>query len=144
MSLENATEPRQIASNETPPQMTQELAMRFPTFASAALALSLSLGFALPAKADLVIQGRAAQALHCSAMLFMVSEELYDAGFLSVGDRDWAQGAAIVMLDFVPGTDDQKLQAMGQRFDKLMRTRSIQALMEEYNETSTWCQQNFL
>ncbi len=28
---------------------------------------------------DLVIQGRAAQALHCSAMLFMVSDELYNA-----------------------------------------------------------------
>jgi monoamine oxidase len=77
-------------------------------------------------------------------MLFMVSEELYDAGFISVADRDWAQGAAVLMLDYVPGTDNQKLQAMGQRFDKLMRTRSIEALMEEYNETSAWCQKNFL
>ncbi len=48
------------------------------------------------------------------------------------------------MLDYVPGTENQKVQAMGQRFEKLMRTRSIDALMKEYNDTSKWCQQNFL
>ncbi len=118
--------------------------MRFPTLASAALALSLGLGFAVPAKADLVIEGRAAQALHCSAMLFMVSDELYNAGYINRSDLDWAQGAAVLMLDYVPGTDDQKLQAMGQRFEKLMRTRSIDALMQEYNDTANWCQKHFL
>jgi hypothetical protein len=133
-----------IATKTAMTRKEEGIPMRFPTLASAALALSLGLGLALPAKADLVIQGRASQALHCSAMLFMVSEELFDAGFLSVNDRDWAQGAAILMLDYVPGTDDQKLQAMGQRFDKLMRTRSIEALMDEFDETSAWCQKNFL
>ena len=49
--------------------------MRFLPLAAAAFALTLGAGTA--AKADLVIQGRAAQALHCSAMLFMVSDELY-------------------------------------------------------------------
>lgn len=118
--------------------------MRFPTLASTALALSLGLGFALPAKADLVIQGRAAQALHCSAMLFMVSDELHLAGYITATDRDWAQEAAVSMLAYVPGTDSQKLQAMKQRFEKLMRTRTIEDLMNEYSETSVWCEKNFL
>jgi hypothetical protein len=118
--------------------------MRFPHVAAAALSVSLALGMGMPAKADLVIQGRAAQALHCSAMLFMVSDELYNAGYITRGDRDWAQNAAILMLDYVPGTEDQKVKAMGQRFEKLMRTRSLDGLMQEYNDTSNWCQKNFL
>lgn len=116
--------------------------MRLNFLAAAALALTMAAGSA--AKADLVIQGRAAQALHCSAMLFMVSDELYEAGYITRGDRDWAQGAAIEMLAYVPGTEDQKVKAMGQRFEKLMRTRSLDGLMGEYNDTAKWCQKNFL
>lgn len=118
--------------------------MRFQTLAALALALSLGLGLALPARADLVIEGRAAQALQCSAMLFMVSDTLYEAGYLDRADRDWAQEAAIVMLDHVPGTDDQKVQAMAQRFDKLLRTRTLDALMAEYNDSAKWCEKTFL
>ncbi|MDQ2066683.1 hypothetical protein Q9295_09870 [Xinfangfangia sp. CPCC 101601] len=107
--------------------------------------VALNLGFAaLPARADLVIQGRAAQALHCSAMLYMVSEQLYNAGYMNRSELNWAQGAAVKMLDYVPGTDDQKVAAMGQRFDKISRTRSLEGLMQEYNDTSTWCQKHFL
>ena len=115
--------------------------MRFHILAAA---LALTFGGGSAAKADLVIQGRAAQALHCSAMLFMVSDELYSAGYISRADRDWAQGAAVQMLAYVPGTEDQKVKAMGQRFEKLMRTRSIGGLMDEYNDTAKWCQRNFL
>lgn len=118
--------------------------MRFPHIAAAATAVTLALGFGMPAKADLVIQGRAAQALHCSALLYMVSDELYQAGYLSKSDYDWAQAAAIVMLDFVPGTDDQKVQAMGQRFEKIFLTRSLDELLKEFDETAPWCQKNFL
>lgn len=118
--------------------------MRFSQLAAAAFSLSVAIGLALPAKADLVIQGRAAQALHCSAMLFMVSDELHQAGYILRADRDWGQQAAILMLDYVPGTEEQKLQAMGQRFEKLMRTRTLDALMKEYNDTASWCQKNFL
>ena len=74
----------------------------------------------------------------------MVSDELYSAGYISRTDRDWAQGAAVSMLAYVPGTDDQKVQAMAQRFEKLMRSRSLDGLMAEYNDTSAWCQKNFL
>jgi|GEM_PF-963041 len=132
-----------LQSNMTP-LIRKVFSMRFPSLIAAALAVSLGLGFAVPAKADLVIQGRSAQALHCSAMMFMVSDELYQAGFLSRGDRDWAQGAAVQMLAYVPGTDDQKVQAMKQRFTKLMRTRSVGTLMDEYNDTAKWCRKNFL
>ncbi len=116
----------------------------FSLAAAASLALTLTLSASLPARADLVIQGRAAQALHCSAMLFMVSDEMYQSGYISRADRDWAQNAAISMLAYVPGTQDQKVKAMGQRFQKLMNTRTLGGLMKEYNDTAKWCQQNFL
>lgn len=107
-------------------------------------ALALAAALAEPARADLVIKGRAAQALHCAAMLYMVSDTLYDAGLLDYATANSAQENAVRMLDYVPGTDDQKVQAMGQRFDKLMRTRSLDQLLGEYNETSTWCNSAFL
>lgn len=109
----------------------------------AAATLALGLG-TLPAHADLVIEGRAAQALHCAAMLFMVSDTLYDAGLLDYSTANSAQENAVRMLDYVPGTEEQKVQAMGQRFDKLTRTRSLEMLLDEYNKTSTWCEAAFL
>ena len=33
---------------------------------------------------------------------------------------------------------------MGQRFDKLMRSRTLDGLMKEYNDTAKWCRKNFL
>ena len=56
---------------------------RLMTHAVIAMASLAGLSTTLPARADLVIQGRAAQALHCSAMLYMVSDELYRAGYIS-------------------------------------------------------------
>lgn len=97
-----------------------------------------------PARADLVIDGRAAQALHCAAMLFMVSDTLYDAGLLDSTTTNTAQENAVRMLAFVPGTDDQKVQAMGQRFAKLQRSRTLDQLFDEYNSTATWCTKTFL
>lgn len=108
--------------------------------APAALAASL---LAQPAHADLVIQGRAAQALHCAAMLYMVSDSLYNAGLIDRRTADNAQTNAVRMLAYVPGTDDQKVQAMGQRFDRLMATRSLNQLYDEYNQTSAWCSAHF-
>ncbi len=115
-----------------------------PLIKTAPLALALILAASLPARADLVIQGRAAQALHCAAMLFMVSDMLNDAGLLDNATTNNAQANAVRMLDYVPGTQDQKVQAMGQRFDKLTRSRSLEGLLTEYNKTSTWCEAKFL
>lgn len=106
----------------------------------ALLAASL---LAQPARADLVIQGRAAQALHCAAMLYMVSDSLHQAGLIDSRTADNAQTSAVLMLNYVPGTDAQKVQAMGQRFNKLMNTRSLDQLLAEYNKTSAWCTANF-
>jgi hypothetical protein len=110
------------------------------TCAAALLALTL----AAPAQADLVIEGRAAQALHCSAMLFMVSTLLFDMGELSRNDRDAAQRAALVMLDRVPGTEDQRRRAMVQRFNRIMATRTPDQLAEEYATTARWCARTLL
>ncbi len=104
-----------------------------------------AMGLTAPAaKADLVIQGRAAQALHCSAMLFMVSSELRDAGYISARDADVAQTAAIRMLAYVPGSDAEKLQAMKQRFARILNSRTMPQLFAEYDTTSKWCRKNFL
>ncbi|MCB6177399.1 hypothetical protein LHP98_04550 [Rhodobacter sp. Har01] len=117
---------------------------RRPALAALATTLTLTLAAALPARADLVIEGRAAQALQCSALLYLVSDMLFEAGYIDRSDRDAAQSAAVVMLDHVPGTDDQKVQAMGQRFDRIFRTRSLPELMEEFDKTAPWCQKTFL
>lgn len=106
--------------------------------------LALVLGLAAPANAQLVIEGRAAQALHCSAMLFMVSSVMFDAGHISRNARDNAQQAALVMLEAVPGTEAQRIQAMSQRFDWIMSTRSPGELFEEYASTAKWCRTKLL
>jgi hypothetical protein len=116
----------------------------------AALCLTLLTAGVLfaPAKAapaaDLVIEGRAAQALHCAAMLFIVSTELYDIGVISRNTRDTAQRAALVMLDQVPGTEDQRRRAMVQRFQRIMQSRSAEQLANEYNDTALWCRRTFI
>lgn len=116
----------------------------FPRLLALAAASSLVLGFAVPVKADLVIQGRAAQALHCAALLFIASEELYQAGYITRADYSGAQAASVRMLDYVPGTRNQKVQAMGQRFEKLLSRKSLPQLMTEFDETAPWCGKTFL
>ncbi|RGP37850.1 hypothetical protein D1012_08110 [Pseudotabrizicola alkalilacus] len=108
--------------------------------AAALLALTL----ATPARADLLIEGRAAQALHCAAMLFIVSTELYDLGEISRNSRDTAQRAALVILDQVPGTEDQRRRAMVQRFERIMTSRTPSQLAKEYTDTARWCRSTFL
>lgn len=108
--------------------------------AAALLAATL----ATPAQAELVIEGRSAQALHCAAMLFIVSTELFDLGEISRNARDNAQRAALVMLDQVPGTEDQRRRAMVQRFERIMTSRSPAELAQEYTDTALWCRRTFL
>lgn len=96
------------------------------------------------AAGDLVIEGRAAQALHCAAMLFLLSATLYDAGELSRNMRDAAQRAALVMLDSVPGTEEQRRRAMVQRFGRIMDSRTPDMLLDEYAQTAAWCRINFV
>jgi len=107
-------------------------------------ALCLSLILTVPARAELVIQGRDAQALHCAAMLFIVSTELYDMGVIARITRDNAQRAALVMLDQVPGTEDQRRRAMVQRFGRIMATRTPDQLASEYTTTARWCRRTFI
>lgn len=107
-----------------------------------AAAVSVAI-LAQPARADLVIEGRAAQALHCAAMLFMVSSMLNDAGMIDDRTAHNAKRGAVRMLGYVPGTLDQKTKAMGQRFEKLMQTRTIEQLFKEYQSTSRWCETHF-
>lgn len=107
-------------------------------------ALLVAISLATPAQANLVIEGRAAQALHCAAMLFIVSSELYDFGEISRNERDNAQRAALVMLDQVPGTEDQRRRAMVQRFDRIMSSRTPTDLVKEYVQTANWCRMTFV
>lgn len=105
-------------------------------------ALALCLGG--PARADLVIEGRAAQALHCSAMLAMVSNVMADAGLISPRAAKSALIGSAVMLNYVPGSDDQKMQAMRQRFQRIMASRTPTDLFKEYTSTARWCNAHFL
>lgn len=112
--------------------------------ASAAVAICLANGAQADLKADLVIEGRAAQALHCSAMLVMVSAVLADAGMITAREADRAFLGAAVMLDHVPGRDAQKKQAMRQRFSRIADSRSLPDLLREYTSTAKWCNAHFL
>lgn len=107
-------------------------------------AAALALVFAGPVQADLVIQGREAQALHCAAMLFMVSGLLFDMGEISRNSRDDGQRAALIMLDQVPGTDEQRRRAMVQRFERIIQSRTPNQLGQEYAQTARWCSTAFL
>ncbi|MCF8486258.1 MAG: hypothetical protein K9G71_13680 [Rhodobacteraceae bacterium] len=119
--------------------------LRSLLFATLMVSAAMMTGVAAtPARADLVIEGRAAQALHCSAMLFLLSSELHDQGFISRNSRDTAQRAALVMLDFVPGTDEQRIRAMEQRFARIMNSRTPPQLFKEYDDTAKWCRKTFL
>ena len=117
--------------------------MRFPT--RLALAAALALSFALPAQAEkLVIEGRAAQALHCATMLLIVGGVLYEVGEISERDyRDSTLGV-ILILDHVPGTEAQKMQAMKQRGKKILETRTPEQLSKEFSSTADWCMAKFL
>jgi hypothetical protein len=108
------------------------------------LALALSLAAGGSANADLVIKGRAAQALHCSAMLSMVSGALAQAGMIAPQEADRAMIGAAMMLDHVPGTKAQKMQAMRQRYQRIMASRSLLDLLGEYTSTAKWCNAHFL
>ena len=118
--------------------------LRLPGLTACAVALTLGLGTGQPAHADLVIEGRAAQALHCSAMLYMVSSELYHGGYIARRTYESAIAASVIMLEYVPGTQDQKVQAMTQRFQRIVNSRTPKQLMDEFQKTSRWCERNFL
>jgi hypothetical protein len=105
---------------------------------------ALGLCLASPARADLVIEGRAAQALHCSAMLAMVSGMMAEANLISPRAAKGALIGSAIMLDYVPGTDEQKLRAMRQRFQRIVASRTPQDLFKEYTSTAKWCNAHFL
>lgn len=104
----------------------------------------LGLSLATPGQADLVITGRAAQALHCSAMLFMVSDLLAEAQMIEPRTASNAQIGAVLMLDQVPGSKAEKMQAMRQRFQRIAASRSLPYLLKEYTSTTKWCNARFL
>ncbi len=109
-----------------------------------ALAFAVTVAVTGGAHADLVIKGRAAQALHCSAMLSMVSGTLAQAGMIAPDEADRALIAAAAMLDHVPGTKAQKMQAMRQRYQRILASRSLLDLLGEYTSSAKWCNAHFL
>ncbi|MGV8949639.1 MAG: hypothetical protein ACOH2M_00950 [Cypionkella sp.] len=108
------------------------------------LPLLLVLSLASPMQADLLITGRAAQALHCSAMLLIVSDLLAEAQMIEPRTAQNARIGAVLMLDQVPGTRAQKMQAMRQRSQRIAASRSLPYLLKEYTSTTKWCNAHFL
>lgn len=102
-------------------------------------ALSLSLALTAPARADLVLEGRDAQKLHCAAMLVVISDRLALAGFIPPEARTQAQLTAVALLAQLPGSERDRVRALVQRSEKLMASRTMPQLMEEFRKTADWC-----
>ncbi len=105
---------------------------------------ALCLALATPAHADLVLQGHDAQGLHCAAMLTVVAAALLDAGQLTPRETSDAAAAAALILYQLPGTQAEKMQALRQRANKIIATRSPMQLAKEFKYTSKWCKRAFL
>ena len=105
---------------------------------------ALCLALAAPASADITYQGRDAQGLHCAAMLAIASALLYKVGQISEHEfKIGLTGSAMIMAQ-LPGTEAEKMQAMRQRADKIIRTRSLTQLGKEFTSTGKWCRREFL
>ncbi|MFD1809143.1 hypothetical protein ACFSHQ_16825 [Gemmobacter lanyuensis] len=104
----------------------------------ACLIVTAFLGAAAPARADLVLTGVDAQRLHCAAMLMVISDRLAQAGFIPA-ERAQAQVVAVALLSELPGSERDRVRALVQRADKLMRTRTMPALLDEFEATVDWC-----
>ncbi|GGW23047.1 hypothetical protein GCM10011452_07380 [Gemmobacter lanyuensis] len=105
----------------------------------ACLIVTAFLGAAAPARADLVLTGVDAQRLHCAAMLMVISDRLAQAGFIPAEARAQAQVVAVALLSELPGSERDRVRALVQRADKLMRTRTMPALLDEFEATVDWC-----
>lgn len=105
---------------------------------------ALCLALATPAHADLVLQGHDAQGLHCAAMLTVVAAALLDSGQLTPRETSDAAAAAALILYQLPGTQAEKMQALRQRANKIIATRSARQLATEFKSTSRWCKREFL
>lgn len=115
------------------------------TVMAALLAVTLSSPSARAADGDLVIDGRAAQALQCSAMLVMVSTDMHEAGMLDEELFTTSKiVAAYILVNHVPGTTEQKKKAIRQRIAHIMKTRKPSELFKEFRSTFDWCGKEFI
>lgn len=103
------------------------------------LALMLALLAPVPALADQVYEGRDAQRLHCAALLIEVSGRLRAAGMLDAETMARAEEVAVIMLSQLPGRPEDRVRAMAQRAERLMRGRPLPEVMKEFERTFPWC-----
>ncbi|MBM7067787.1 hypothetical protein [Actibacterium sp. 188UL27-1] len=109
---------------------------------AAACALTLTM-IAPQADAQLAIKGKSAQALHCAAIQFSVSEVLFSGGLIDPSDRDAGQLKAVRYLNHVPGDDRTKMKAMKKRLVQLLDSRSLLDLVSEWDKSRKWCARTF-
>lgn len=105
---------------------------------------ALCLALATPASADITYQGRDAQGLHCAAMFGVVVIVLEKAGLMTNAEAQNSFLVAKIILDQLPGTEFEKHRALSQRGAKILRTRSGEQLIQEFQSTSKWCRREFL
>ena len=105
---------------------------------------ALCAALATSAQADITYQGRDAQGLHCAAMLTIASALLYKANQISEHEFKIGLTGSAIILSQLPGTEAEKIQAMRQRADSIIRTRSLDQLGKEFNSTGKWCRREFL
>ena len=105
---------------------------------------ALCLALATHASADIVYQGRDAQALHCAAMLALAGALLYKSGKITEERFMSGINVSIKIMSQLPGSESEKQKAFDQRAEKIVRSRSLPQLKEEFTSTGKWCQRDFL
>lgn len=105
---------------------------------------ALCLALATPVSADIIYEGRDAQGLHCAAMLAVASAVLYKAGRITDSESKKGMIGVGIIMSELPGSKNDKKQAMRQRVDKIVATRSIDQLAKEFKSTGKWCIREFL
>lgn len=111
---------------------------RFLTTSAQSMAFCFVL-LASPAQADLVIEGRDAQKLHCAAMLVVLADRLESVGLIPPEALKQAQFTAVALLAQLPGSERDRVRALVQRSEKIMATRTMPQLIDEFRSTVDWC-----
>lgn len=98
-------------------------------------------GTAWPAAADVVIAGRAAQALRCAAYVGMAGQSAFDAGAISAEDRAvMASWSFLVLEQWVPLDPDTRLAAYRAALAELGPGWRLPQVIERHAD---WCVETF-
>lgn len=99
---------------------------------------------ATSAEARQVYEGRDAQGLQCAALIGAATVRKDVAGRMDPAEYDRAVLHAALILQHLPGTDEERRLALRQRMKRLLRDNTADEIFAEYQRSSGWCVRNFL